>query len=388
MIASIKTTNDGKETQKDDQKPNQSQQVTRHENIYQTYFDAILYLKANAAAVAASQNGTSNYFNNQFLLNNYFRHQTYYQNLTNTSLTATTPATLDNSTKLSCSSLSTTSSSSTGSLLKSPDETNNYVKASYSSDESDDDGKYECEKCDKKFSSTQGLEIHLGRSHAQDSKKTFDHLVTLQHHRLAHNQEKCFECNQCGKRFKRSSTLATHLLIHSDTRPYPCMYCGKRFHQKSDMKKHTYIHTGEKPHKCIVCGKAFSQSSNLITHSRKHTGFKPFACDHCGRAFQRKVDLRRHIDSQHSNDSNKNLIIQENTHSNSKQQLQIRSLSPALSDISQSSSSQESHEINQQNNQQQNQKRPISSPILSQPAKIPRRHYDPIGEEIRKLENS
>ena len=37
----------------------------------------------------------------------------------------------------------------------------------------------------------------------------------------------------------------------------------------------------------------------MITHSRKHTGFKPFQCHKCLRAFQRKVDLRRHIDTQH-----------------------------------------------------------------------------------------
>ena len=118
------------------------------------------------------------------------------------------------------------------------------------------DGKeiYECDKCDKKFSTSHGLEVHSRRTHLDQQRpyecdlchKTFGHLVSLQHHRITHQQERCFECNQCGKTFKRSSTLSTHLLIHSDTRPYPCQYCGKRFHQKSDMKKHTYIHTGIK----------------------------------------------------------------------------------------------------------------------------------------------
>ncbi|KAL3848123.1 hypothetical protein ACJMK2_019001 [Sinanodonta woodiana] len=178
-------------------------------------------------------------------------------------------------------------------------------------------GNFECGKCQKRFCTPHGLEVHVRRTHigtrpyaCDVCNKTFGHSISLEQHRVVHNQERIFSCKQCGKRFKRSSTLSTHLLIHSDTRPYPCPYCGKRFHQKSDMKKHTYIHTGEKPHKCLQCGKAFSQSSNLITHSRKHTGFKPFSCERCGRAFQRKVDLRRHIETQHivSMDSTQDLI--------------------------------------------------------------------------------
>ena len=113
---------------------------------------------------------------------------------------------------------------------------------------------YECDKCEKKFSTSHGLEVHSRRAHIDQQRpyecdlchKTFGHLVSLEHHKITHQQERCFECNQCGKCFKRSSTLSTHLLIHSDTRPYPCQYCGKRFHQKSDMKKHTYIHTGRR----------------------------------------------------------------------------------------------------------------------------------------------
>lgn len=61
--------------------------------------------------------------------------------------------------------------------------------------------------------------------------------------------------------------------------------------------------SGEKPHKCVVCLKAFSQSSNLITHMRKHSGYKPFKCGMCDKAFQRKVDLRRHRESLHNNDT-------------------------------------------------------------------------------------
>lgn len=111
---------------------------------------------------------------------------------------------------------------------------------------------YKCDECDKDFSTSHGLEVHVRRAHSTDIRpyacdlcpKAFSHALSLAQHRATHTQERCFHCKICGKSFKRSSTLSTHLLIHSDTRPYSCAHCGKRFHQKSDMKKHTYIHTG------------------------------------------------------------------------------------------------------------------------------------------------
>lgn len=52
--------------------------------------------------------------------------------------------------------------------------------------------------------------------------------------------------------------------------------CGKAFKQYLLLTIHKVTHNGEKFYKCNECGIVFIQSVNLNTHQRTHTGEKPF----------------------------------------------------------------------------------------------------------------
>lgn len=56
--------------------------------------------------------------------------------------------------------------------------------------------------------------------------------------------EKPFECNECGRRFARSTDLKVHLPVHSEDKPYKCGECEKMFTRFSTLKEHIRTHTG------------------------------------------------------------------------------------------------------------------------------------------------
>ncbi|XP_018900017.2 uncharacterized protein [Bemisia tabaci] len=132
--------------------------------------------------------------------------------------------------------------------------------------------KFQCDLCDKRFS-------------------TKPNLIT---HRRIHLGVKNYTCDQCGKGFIQKGNLDTHLLTHSSDKPFSCEMCEKSFKTMLQLRKHHSVHTGDKPHQCDVCGRMFRERGTLREHYRIHTGAMPFSCEFCGKTFRFKGILTTH----------------------------------------------------------------------------------------------
>ncbi|KYM99791.1 PREDICTED: zinc finger protein 675-like [Cyphomyrmex costatus] len=138
----------------------------------------------------------------------------------------------------------------------------------------EDDKFYECEECGKKLASKNSL---------------------MYHKKSKHLREKPHMCHYCGNSFVSKEARLIHERIHTGERPYICKVCNTQYRCSSNLSQHMKIHTGLKPHKCHFCSKGFTRKGALTVHERIHTGVKPYSCETCGKSFSQKNDMLKHV---------------------------------------------------------------------------------------------
>lgn len=114
------------------------------------------------------------------------------------------------------------------------------------------------------------------------------------------------ECGYCDKTFSTQSNLSCHEYIHKLHKHEPkviikphhaCKQCKKSFSGKSDLKNHVCSLSSadsQTLYECKVCHKPFMYKHYLSMHMENHETEQPFECKECGMGFNEKDEFDQH----------------------------------------------------------------------------------------------
>ncbi|CAK1553191.1 unnamed protein product [Leptosia nina] len=172
-----------------------------------------------------------------------------------------------------------------------------------------------CPQCDKKFQWYGNLMRHMRGHKAKESgelvcvpcNQSFSSIATYQQHmaiskkHVSENDCK-YMCSDCGKRFADKSRLKDHInWDHLKNYVYTCTVCQKSFKTRNTLYVHKQVHQKDTiEHLCDHCGKHFPSRSKLRTHIRMaHSAVASYKCSSCGANFAWPSCLSRHMRRRH-----------------------------------------------------------------------------------------
>lgn len=133
-----------------------------------------------------------------------------------------------------------------------------------------------CPVCNKGFESLSRMKSHmvvhsnLQPYQCEICERRFNVLNNLKRHMLVHTGEKPFRCNFCNRGFTQSGALKLH---QTSTK------CRERMETLNPNK----VIKRDDKYECNICGRKFKRYHWLNIHLAKHSQLDSLTCDVCGR---------------------------------------------------------------------------------------------------------
>ncbi|XP_041672514.1 zinc finger protein 2-like isoform X2 [Cheilinus undulatus] len=164
---------------------------------------------------------------------------------------------------------------------------------------------YKCDNCDEAFMYKVSLQKHKlthNELYCSVCRKVLKDAAALARHRVSHTS---FQCNRCEETFTLFKPLLRHCQnVHKISKPFRCYQCSKTFSRLRVLIAHEWKHTGHLPFQCEQCGLRVKTDADLISHQRVHTREKPYLCAECGKTFSQRSNLLRHLNLVHGEAGN------------------------------------------------------------------------------------
>ncbi|XP_062700790.1 transcription factor grauzone-like [Aedes albopictus] len=186
-----------------------------------------------------------------------------------------------------------------------------YVRHKLEVHPTEDQLKFKCDRCPKRFSYEVYLKRHMSRHVALESEsakceicaRCFGSKLTLQDHiEAVHKKTHNYICEICSKSFFRLQALQHHRMTHDfrgEELKRQCPICKRWQKNPRSWKKHMGRH-GAGSRKCDQCGHVAVNVASLKEHiERRHVRNQKYVCDLCGKEYSRPVTLKEHIANAH-----------------------------------------------------------------------------------------
>uniref|UniRef100_A0A182Q7W6 Transcription factor grauzone n=1 Tax=Anopheles farauti TaxID=69004 RepID=A0A182Q7W6_9DIPT len=139
-----------------------------------------------------------------------------------------------------------------------------------------------CDVCGKEFRTKQAMERHINEHMGVDvvqkvqcniCDRWFHGKYNLRKHvRFMHLEGgQVFRCDQCAHESPNSRALLDHKKRVHVVERFECELCGKRFKRKLYLREHIASHTGQPLYECGICDAKFNSNANCYNHRKiKH----------------------------------------------------------------------------------------------------------------------